>query len=475
VLSKFLNSVPMSSGWASQKEFIDSGALEGSWIDPPEEGGIVLYSEGDRLLMDGGNECRSTLIVGASGGGKSRLVVMNSMLQLMRARSKRSIIATDVKGELESMTRKIAEREGYEIWRINFRDLSKSNSWNPFGIANVLYRIGKKEEAWKNIEEIIAVIFSDGAATKTDPFWRTISASIFRGIVDIIWRADKDITMTAILRLSDTIPARSELDDRCELFHLADSLPQSAIGRSSLEALRRASDNNRGSVLATYRTYLAPLASRKDVLKMISGANTLDFQKIATGDRPVVLYIGMPDDSSATGSLQGILITQIYQELTAAAMKNGGRLPRPTEMMLDEVANIQPAIALLPSALTVCRSRGIRFVLAIQSYAQLISTYGSDMANTISSNCATWIALNCAKDFAFRERLSALCGENELGQPLITSSQLALMPYGTAIVLRERSKPYYTKLEDVSLVMDRINSAPNKSSCKKDQAVKTAA
>ena len=123
-----------------------------------------------------------------------------------------------------------------------------------------------------------------------------------------------------------------------------------------------------------------------------------------------------------------MLLTQMMQDLNECAVGHGGRLPVRTEIFLDEFCNIHPAIPSMETALTISRSRGIRYVLAVQSYSQLCGVYGS-AAETIAANCSTWIALNISKDETFREKLSALCGRNPLGEALITPSQLALLQY----------------------------------------------
>ena len=57
------------------------------------------------------------------------------------------------------------------------------------------------------------------------------------------------------------------------------------------------------------------------------------------------------------------------------------------------------------------------------------------------------------------ERLSSLCGINSIGDPLITPSQLALLSYEQAIVIRERCAPYFSRLEDLSGVQNRLRAA----------------
>ena len=453
---KYLNNMYTTSGWASDKAFAESpGCLRGAWDKPHTDGGVVLTDHNGQVVVDGGNECRHVLVIGATGTGKSRLIIMPSLLYSLTAKKKRSYVIFDVKGELETETSSVAERNGYKLRRIDFRNPESGDRWNPFCKINRLYQRGGKSrnKAWKLLEDMIASIFTDGESTKADPFWRTISASLFRGICATICEKGEGLSLSWILKMSNSIPADKDDDKRCLLFRAVDSLPDDSVARRNLEGFRNGSNTTRGNVISTFNTYLAHITSRDDIMAMMSSSYSLDFQEI--GMAPTVLYISLPDDSTALGSLQSMLLTQLMQDLNECAMQNGGILPVRTEMYLDEICNIHPAIPSLETALTISRSRGIRYILAIQSYNQLAGVYGQ-AAETIAANCSTWVALNISKDETFRAKLSQLCGENALGNPLITPSQLALLKYEEGIVIRERSAPYFARLEDLSKVKERI-------------------
>lgn len=455
---KFMNHCYTSSGWASDAMFASTqGCLHGKWSRQPEDGGVILFNHNDELIVDGGDECRHVLIIGATGTGKSRLIIMPSLVYSLRAKKQRSFVVFDVKGELKTATINAARENNYNILNINFRTPTEGDKWNPFFRANTLYATGdpeNREKAWKLLEDIIASIFNDGgASSKIDPFWRTSSSDLFRGICSVLWGLGKDISLLDVLRLSDSIPADKDDDGECQLFRLADRFPSTSSVKRLLAGFRSGSNQTRGNVLSCYRGYLSPIIARDDVLKMVSGNTSVNFQQL--GVKPTILYITLPDDSTALGGLQGILLTQLMQELNECALKHEGCLPVRTEMYLDELCNIKPAIPSLETALTIARSRGIRYILAIQSYAQLCSVY-SGSAETIAANCSSWVALNIAKDESFRTKLAQLCGTNAIGDPLITPSQLALLSYEQAIVIRERVAPYFSQLEDISKVQQRL-------------------
>lgn len=457
-LEKYLNGVYTTSGWAEDEDLSSSrGIVKGRWDEKPEEGGVVLYNRNGTLLADGGDECRHVMIVGATGTGKSRLIVMPSLICSLNAKHRRSLVVFDVKGELREATDDIARRNGYKTMNINFRDPASGAAWNPFGDINRLWATNdsdNRNKARKLLEDIIATLFSDGGSTKVDPFWRNTSSAIFRGVCEVLFHYNNRIDLEKVLLLSDSIPADRDDDEACMLYKKAKPIPEAA---RMLEGFWRGSNLTRGNILTCYKTYLSPLTSRSDVFKMVSSDTYIDFAEL--GKQPTVLYVTLPDDTTALGALQGMLLTQLMQRLNECAMENGGCLPVRTDLYLDEMCNIKPAIPDLETALTISRSRGMRYVMAIQSYSQLVGVYGM-AADTIMANAATWIALNVSKDEVFREKLSCLCGDNVFGKPLITPGQLALLKYGQAVIIRECCPPYFTCLEDIGSSMKRLRKDP---------------
>ena len=117
---KFMNNIYTSSGWASDSSFASAqGCLHGKWNAQPKEGGVVLFNHDGDLIVDGGDECRHVLIIGATGTGKSRLIIMPSLVYSLRAKEQRSFVVFDVKGELKAATMNAARENNYNMLNIN--------------------------------------------------------------------------------------------------------------------------------------------------------------------------------------------------------------------------------------------------------------------------------------------------------------------------------------------------------------------
>ena len=116
--------------------------------------------------------------------------------------------------------------------------------------------------------------------------------------------------------------------------------------------------------------------------------------------------------------------------------------------------------------ITVARSRGIRFLLILQSFTQLNATYGAEVSGVIRDNCNVKIFIG-TDDAATRKEFSELCGQRKTKQfsvntnvehpassstgatlqPLITVGELELLngnEKGNAIVSVRGYRPIWS-------------------------------
>lgn len=84
-----------------------------------------------------------------------------------------------------------------------------------------------------------------------------------------------------------------------------------------------------------------------------------------------------------------LLVQQLYTSLVEASRKDGGELRIRMNFILDEFANFTK-IETFQSMLTVSRGRNIRFIICLQSFAQIEEKYGKEGAQNIMDNTALY-------------------------------------------------------------------------------------
>ena len=181
------------------------------------------------------------------------------------------------------------------------------------------------------------------------------------------------------------------------------------------------------------------------------------------GDKPVAIYIIIPDESPVYDDLAGVLVSQLLTHFISIAQnKYDGVLPCRLNILLEELGNIGKAISNLPHLMSAGRSRNIRIYMILQSLSQLKDIYGESKTETILGNVSTTVAFSC-NNYDTLERFSNICGSRYIKvdkvnqkEPLITASQLGAMEIGQALIILNGRLRYITKLPDYEEVYKNV-------------------
>ena len=169
-------------------------------------------------------------------------------------------------------------------------------------------------------------------------------------------------------------------------------------------------ERTKGSI---YSTVLSKLTGfMDDKIKKMTAVSSFHLQDIGFGDRPIAVFIAMPDYDTSNVFLQSIFISQTYFALAKNAIHYGGKCKREVIFLLDEFGNI-PCIANMASMITVCLGRNIRFDLIVQAYSQLDKEYGEHDSDTIYGNCGNQIYIQ-TDNYKTADQFSNLIGKETI-------------------------------------------------------------
>ena len=108
----------------------------------------------------------------------------------------------------------------------------------------------------------------------------------------------------------------------------------------------------------------------------MTAESTMNLEDIGFGDKPIAVFIEMPDYDKSAHFLGSVFIRQLYFVLARKATRQqNGRCKNRVKIIADEFGNM-PAIEAMENIITVCLGRNISFDLYIQAYAQLNKLYG---------------------------------------------------------------------------------------------------
>jgi len=342
------------------------------------------------------------LVIGGSGSGKSASYAIPNAMQMIG-----SYIFTDPKGELYDKTAGLFKKNGYNIHVINLSDPKYSDGYNPLShIRNTMD------------VDIIAKIISKkdekGGGNKGDPFWDQTSEALLKAMIYyILFNRPKEEQNLASCAALVRLGAENDGEDLMNLFK---SLDPSNPARKAFDMIRLGSEKTFSNILVSLAAKLEAFDS-EDIVALTS-TNTIQFEDL--GKEKSVVYFITPESHSTYDFIMNIFFSQLFQRIYAFADTQGGALPIPLFLILDEFANIG-RIPNFEKILSTCRSKKLHISIILQSLDQLEEIYDEKVTQTIMANCSTQLFLgsNAQKTL---ETFSKLLGEKTISRDNVSKS-----------------------------------------------------
>ncbi|MBR0418180.1 MAG: type IV secretory system conjugative DNA transfer family protein [Erysipelotrichaceae bacterium] len=317
-----------------------------------------------------------------------------------------------------------------------------------------------------------------------DPFWSSSATTILEGYINFLleqkirdengkmmFLPDEMINMRSVKMLHDQ--GKTWIDpekyDNCSSileYFITKKRKQTDQSYMKLIEFVRSPDNTRGSISAVFDDKIKYFLANEDILNMTS-VSEFDLKQL--GQKKTAIFIGIHDEKGTYHELPSILISQTYEELIKLARNetDNSRLKVPVYVVWDEFANGSRWDNIV-NALTAGLSRGVRFCLVVQDFAQLNTKYGKDNAGTIRSNCQNLYYL-LAGEYSTLKDVSDLCGSKIIWNhnrqeketvPLLSTDALSKLSMGEAVIKRQRMNPINTRLRSFDRYVFRLPETP---------------
>lgn len=415
--------------------------------------GIVIGAE----KKFGGVEVVTTsqlhaLIVGTTGSGKTTGFVDQNIAVLGKSKGKPSIVISDPKKELYEKHAKGLEAQGYKISVLDLREPYSSERWNPMNVLirrvrlvkdlenNLQQKDGKyygagevflsyrdartrvqelKDEIFENAQDLVYTLCP--VQNREQPTWEQGARNLIFGFVfamceDCI-KGKIDESQLVLFNVYHNITKYCSEDTTALRNYLVEGRDEFSKVRGLVNTVLITSDKTLTSYLSEVNSYMQQLSD--DGIMAMTSENDLDV--VNMDEQPNAVFIIVPDERFTRHRFVTLFITQMYKELVEKANLNLRRnqtetaiLKRNTYFVLDEFANL-PKFENIEGMVTVARSRGIRFLFVLQSYAQLTAKYGRDVGDIIKTNCNVKIFIG-SDDSETRKEFSELCGQKKIKQ-----------------------------------------------------------
>lgn len=425
------------------------------------EDGVVVGSKVTRsgdvnILM---TRPSHTMIIGATGSGKTTGGVNQNIEILSRTKTKPSMIIADLKGELYDTHAQGLRARGYNVIVLNLAEPYKSTRWNP--CECILVRIREIKSLDNVTQNAGKYITSDGTKYNTlqDVVTRkrTLQDEIYEYSKDLVWaicpienktqpnweKGARSLILALVLAFGEDVLDGKMSEEQFCLFNIyynlqkyanadVEELSQYLIeqrdpvhsqvpGHAKTVLLTR--DNTLTSYLSDVTEYISWLADRG--ICALTSRSEIDLRKF--DEEPTALFIRIPDHRETRHNLVTLFTMQAYKEIVEKAQINlshgettEAELKRTVYFILDEFGNM-PKLYNLSTLITVSRSRRIFLMLVVQSFKQLSDKYGADTAEVVKGSCINKIFVGTDEEKTVEE-FSQLCGKRTVQKVSMSSS-----------------------------------------------------
>ncbi len=252
-----------------------------------------------------------------------------------------------------------------------------------------------------------------------DPFWINSSKQLFIGLAGIFLEDYKkgliDENKINIASIKEFQNSSLIKENQMYLQRNLNTRSYGNLSKDYLTSILSSAENTYKSVTAVFGEKMSIF----DDLNVENVTSISEFNFTDVGRKPTALYIIVPDEDKSYYQLVTIILGMLIKDLSKFANmpENNGMLPVKVEWILEEFANMPP-INDIHVSVSVARSRGMRYIFFIQSFAQLDQIYGKEIASIIIDNSA----------LCYLKTNSVECAqiiEKKLGKATITTNSLS--------------------------------------------------
>ena len=427
-----------------------------------------------------------TLVIGTTGSGKTTTFVSPMIQILAETKTKPSLFISDPKGELYADHSAALKKRGYEVKVLDLRNPYNSVRWNPLERAYTYYQrmlhlenevitdeergcfIFDEKEYYEQEEKDAAVqvkkqqlydiVYEDlhdittvlcPINNKNEPMWESGAKNLVLAIALAMLEDSEspklELTKEKYNFFSITKVATNTENDCEELIHYFKGRSPLSKAVSLSKQVLDASDKTRGSYLSSTFDKLSMFADQS--LCALTSENEIEFASM--GEKPIALFLQIPDEKETRHTLASMVILQAYKELVYKANSYETlSLPKPVYFILDEFGNL-PKIHKLEQMITVGRSRNIWMNLVVQSYAQLSKVYDDKSADIIKSNCIIQVFIGTT-DYKTIEEFSKRCGNFSIMQRSVGFNSSKGEDINSNTSIKERPLIYPSELQQLN-------------------------
>lgn len=340
-------------------------------------------------------------VSGATGSGKSRFLYLPSIDLLSYGDASNgsepaALVVSDVKNELIELTGDELTRRGYRVLLLDTQRPYRGQRFNPLKQVLDLHAEGHDQEAEQAADAIAELVVQDDEKGKGS-HWTASARGLLSALVLLVSMSDEcpegSKHLASVCEVLDR-GTEAEGDDPSEpLKAVFRALPSDHPAKGRASQFVSSGGNELRSILSTLKVALRPFSSAP--VAWMTSASDIDPRAVLAERSAVFLHV--LDEGSPYNCIAAIFLSQLWASVQAVADVNGGRLPRPVQILGDEWGNL-PRVECLPALLSLGRTFQIYWTGACQDISQLNKYGEKDGRRKILANCGIKVAMKLAEE-----------------------------------------------------------------------------
>ena len=386
----------------------------------PERAGLVLGADVRGYWFD--SSVPHALTCGKTGSGKTQLQVLETMHLAMAAGW--NVVSTG-KPEVLELTADKARELGYETVVLDLTGYPGASRYNPIGLVADAVEAGDTDAAVRTARQVAVDLIPLGGEKNT--YFPKAARNMLAACILVVCTADiprNQKNLASVAALVDRGTAGEDPKDPSAPLkdyirglgptHPAFSPASDLLGDGGATTAGK-------NVVSTLKEALSIFSD--GALRAVTSESALSIRDLIKGK--TVIYIEMLDEGDPYSVVYTCFLNQWWQVAQQVCKESGGRVPRETALVLDEIGNLNVRVACLPAIATLGRSMKIHEYLFVQNLKQL-NAYnepgdGGAGRDKLVGSIGTKVALSLSEpeDFKF---FTALAGKRTV-RSMGTSSQ----------------------------------------------------
>lgn len=345
---------------------------------------LPMFTDDDGTVY-GDDSPTLSLLIGAPSKGKT--VELSEFIKNAIFKEEACMVG-DTKGVLYAMTAEMAKKAGYRVVVINCCDPRNSDGIEPLKVFAKYYKEGGKEKdsACENLYSMLSNLVPKGQ----DAYWIESPIDTLMGAAMYLFEffSEDEISTAALHDVLNDGEQRVAGD--LMLKEMADLLEEKLNIPNPLNEAAHAPCETRASTMALSKATLAPLTARSEGIQLMLQRDNIDLVNWDC-EQKAIFYFIMPDESDLYTKVSALLFDMVIKRYYKHVRESGKPLQRRLNIVIDELGNLAKAMGDFSAYCTASRSRNIRIVAAIHSYAQL-KEFGEAQCEIIKEATANTIA-----------------------------------------------------------------------------------